>query len=89
MNGIKGRQINVIKILEPISYKIGIDRHLVNQITKENNINSNAQNLDLNGKFRTFPLVQAHELKNSESVIMGHLNENFLNNKFAAIKELI
>ena len=55
MNGIKGRQRNVIKILEPISSKIGIDRHLVNQITKENNISSNAQNLDLNGKFRTFP----------------------------------
>ena len=63
MNGLNSHQINVIKNLEPVSSKIGTDRPLVNQNTKEINLSSNAKNLDLNGNFNTFPLAQAHRLK--------------------------
>ena len=65
------------------------DRPLVNQITKESNLSSNAKNLDLNRNFHSFPLVQAHRLKNPKNVIIGHLNVNFLRNKFTAVEELI
>ena len=41
---------NVTKDLEPVSSKISNDRPLVNQITKESNLYSNAKYLDLNRK---------------------------------------
>ena len=80
---------NVTKNLEPVSSKISNDRPLVNQITKDSNLYSNAKYLDLNRNFNTFPLVQAHEVKNPKNVIKGHLNVNSLQNKFTAIEELI
>ena len=89
MNDLNSHQINVIKILEPVSSKISNDRPSVNQITKESNLSSNAKKLDLNGNFNTFPLVQAHRLKNPKNVIIGHLNVNALRNRFTAVKELI
>ena len=82
-------QINLTKNFEPVSSKIITDRPLVNQITKESNLSSNAKNLDLNRNFHSFPLVQAHRLKNPKNVIIGHLNVNFLRNKFTAVVELI
>ena len=39
---------NVTKNLEPVSSKISNDRPLVNQITKESDLYSNAKYLDLN-----------------------------------------
>ena len=63
MNDLNSHQINVIKNLEPVSSKISTDKPLVNQITKESNLSSNAKNLDLNRNFNTVPLVQAHRLK--------------------------
>ena len=86
MNDLNSHQINVIKNLEPASSKISTDRPLVNQITKESNLSSNAKNLDLNRTFNTFPLVQAHRLKNPKNVIIGHLNINSLMNKFTAVE---
>ena len=80
---------NVTKNLEPVSSKISNDRPLVNQITKDSNLYSNAKYLDLNRNFNTFQLVQAHEVKNPKNVIKGHLNVNSLQNKFPAIEELI
>ena len=65
MNDLNSYQINVIKNLEPVSSKISTDRPLVNQIAKESNLSSNAENLDLNRTFNTFPLVQAHRSKKS------------------------
>ena len=65
------------------------DRPLVNQITKESNLFSNGKNLDLYQIFNTFPLVQAHRLKNPKNVIIGDLNVNSLRNKFTAVGELI
>ena len=79
----------MIKNLEPASSKISTDRPLVNQITKENNLISNAKKLNLNGNFNTFALVQADRLKNPKNVIIGHLNVNSLRNKFTALEELI
>ena len=89
MNGLNSHQINVIINLESVSSKISTDRPLVNQITKESNLSSNAKNLDLNRTFNTFPLVQARRLKNPKNVIIGHLNVNSLRNKFTAVEELI
>ena len=89
MNDLNSHQINVIKNLEPVCSKISTDRPLVNQITKESNLSSNAKNLDLNRAFNTFPLVQTHRLKNPKNVIIGHLNVNSLRNKFTAVEELI
>ena len=78
MNDLNSHQINVIKNLEPVPSKISIDRPLVNQITKKSNLSSNAKKKkkkkDLNENFNTFPLVQAHRLKNPENVIIGHRN---------------
>ena len=65
MNDLNSRQLNVNKNLEPVSSKISTDRPLVNQVTKESNLSSNAKNLDLNRNFNTFPLIQAHRLKRS------------------------
>ena len=89
MNDLNSWQLNVSKNLEPVSSKVSTDRPLVNQVTKESNLNSNVKNLDLNQNFNTFPLVQAHRLKNPKNVIIGHLNLNSLGNKFTAVQELI
>ena len=89
MNDLNSHQINVIKNLEPVSSKISTDRPLVNQVTKESNLISNAKNLDLNRNFNAFPLVQAHRLKNPKNVIIGHLNVNSLRKKFTAVEESI
>ena len=89
MNDLNSWQLNVSKNLEPVSSKVSTDRPLVNQVTKESNLNSNVKNLDLNRNFNTFPLVQAHRLKNPKNVIIGHLNLNSLGNKFTAVQELI
>ena len=89
MNDLNSHQINVIKNLEPVSSEIRTDRPSVNQITKESNLSSNAKNLDLKRSFNTFPLVQAHRLKNPKNAIIGHLNVNSLRNKFTAVEELI
>ena len=48
MNGHNSHQINVTKNLELVSSNISTDRPLVNQITKESELSSNAKNLDLN-----------------------------------------
>ena len=89
MNDLNSHQINVIKNLESVSTKISTDRPLVNQITKESNLRSNPNNLDLNRNFNTFPLVQVHRLKNPKNVIIGHLNVNSLRYKFKAVEKLI
>ena len=39
MNDLNSHQINIIKNLEPASFKISTDRPLVNEITKESNLN--------------------------------------------------
>ena len=82
------RQINVIKNLEPVSFKISTNRPLVNRVTKESNLSSDAS-LDLNRNFSVFPLVQAHRLKNPKNIAIDHLNVNSLRNKFTAVEELI
>ena len=74
MKDLNSHQVNVNKNLEPVSFKNSTDRPLVNQITKESNLSSNAKKLDLNRNFNTFPLVQAHRLKNPKNVIISHLN---------------
>ena len=89
MNDLNSHQINVIKNLESVSTKISTHRPLVNQITKESNLRSNPNNLDLNRNFNTFPLVQVHRLKNPKNVIIGHLNVNSLRYKFKAVEKLI
>ena len=89
MNDLNSHQTNVIKNLEPVSSEISTDRPSVNQIPKESNLSSNAKKLDLKRSFNTFPLVQAHRLKNPKNVIIGHLNVNSLRNKFTAVEELI
>ena len=89
MNDLNSRQLNVSKNLEPVSSKVSTDRPLVNQVTKESNLNSNVKNLDLNRNFNTFPLVQAHRLKNPKNLIIDHLNLNSLRNKCTAVQELI
>ena len=87
-NDLNYPQTNVIKILEPVSSKVTTDRPLVNRFTTESNL-SNNENLDLNGNFNTFPLGQAHRLKNPKNVITGHLKVVFLRNKFTTFEELI
>ena len=89
MNDLNSLQINVIKNIEPASSKIITDRPLVNQITKESDLSSNAKNLDLNRNFNTFPLVQMHRLKNPKNVLIGHLNVNSLRNTFTVVEKLI
>ena len=87
MSDPNNRQINVIKNLEPVSFKISTNRPLVNRVTKESNLSSDAS-LDLNRNFSVFQLVQAHRLKNPKNII-DHLNVNSLRNKFTAVEELI
>ena len=86
INDLNSHEINVIKNLESVSSKISPDRP---QTTKESNLSSNVKNLDLNRNFNTFPLVQAHRLKNPKNVTIGHLNVNSLRNKFMTVEELI
>ena len=43
MNDLKSHQINVMKNLKPVSSKISTGRPLVNQITKESDLSSNAK----------------------------------------------
>ena len=86
INDLHSHEINVIKNLESVSSKISTDRP---QITKESNLSSNVKNSDLNRHFNTFPLLQAHRLKNPKNVIIGHLNVNSLRNKFMTVEELI
>ena len=52
-------------------------------------LSCNANNLNLTENFNTFPLVQAHSLKNPKNVIIGYLNVNFLRNNFKAVEKLI
>ena len=89
MNDLNSHQINLIKNLEPVSSKISTDRPLVKQITKKGNLSNNVKKLDLNRNFNTFPLVQAHRLKNPKYVMIGHLNVNSLRNKFTSVESTI
>ena len=81
MNDLNNHQLNVNKNLEPVSSNISTHRPLVNQVTKERNLSSNAKTLDLNRNFNTFPLIQAHRLKNPKNLIIGYSNSNYLRNK--------
>ena len=86
MSDLNSQQINIIKNLEPVPSKTSTGRPLVNQITKEINLSSNAKKLDLNQNLNTFPFVQVHRFKNPKNVIIGHLNINSSRNKFTAVE---
>ena len=68
MNDPNNLHTNLTKNLETVSSKISSGRSLVNQVTKEINLSSDA-NLDFPLNFNTLPLVHAHRLKNPKKVI--------------------
>lgn len=63
MGSINYLPSNVVQNCEGVSSKISSGRPLVNQLNKKNN-----KKKDLNRNFHTFPLMQAHRLRNPKNV---------------------
>ena len=45
--------------------------------------------LSMNECGNVFEYVKVHKLKNPKSIIIGHMNVNFLRNKLVAVDELV